>query len=630
MINKNLHLLLTILIVIIPTIPLTAGEIQFGHGIYSGKLKKGQPAGKGDLIIKANSSSYGYNHINTYTISGDFQAIGEGKTLVIGSLLCNNNPLIANAEFILDVNNPDSICIKNGYEFIIDQVELLDLTQSSPKILSNIKGKTTENEYLIFKLKDGFINIVYPTNYTSFTLDKVEDGIGYSGYGLLGKPVYIQLEIDETHYKRYKNTHKHFFVLESYSEGNDWAYFNTDFESHSPFLITKFYKERDQNSLSGELVGFIQDKNSNVTGTKFNGKYKQGDIVYVGEFVLDEFPIFNEINTDKLPHFLKVKKQAPENKKNHKRLILHKGGTILSHITLEEVNDIDSLTITGIMYRSDCNILEEMRNLEYLDLSNAFITYSPQEKEEQRAEREFQEAFLQMMSHANESKRKDKDIDTIQYEQNKLFLEILNSTKDIEPKSDPCFVPKIKNLPALKTLLLPNLAQWITDDAFMNCPNLENVVLPKYLKSIHKKCFSNCQNLKEIKFPKTLESLYTDFENCKSIETIDLGGCRFKNTHSIFCFKGCASLTKFVFPSNAEKAQFIIANDQKINIYIPKSAEIITVQRTTGEGTAIVHFHSQTPPRSEGLYYSPVLYIPKGSLTEYYSEYGKEHEYIEE
>lgn len=617
------------------------------EGVYfSGKTKKNKPVGNGKLEISSDQ--------NRIIISGVFTTLDNGATQATGTLSMEKKGFqwydiarIDNVNLEFNIENLDTIQIKKGYSLNLRNVSFDNHDEEAKDFIESHKGIVESDEYIVLAPKTYEVSYVGEMPRISFSSST--NGSKNYGYGYLGTLQYLIMEKDDNHVKQYQK--KDFFgrdmTLVGFQDGeSNWARFNPDNS-----LITSFARLHGDKILSGQFDSFINGTDSwkgevKDMYIKYIGTFQNGDKIIKGEFKLlnpnlnggfNGIQNFNDVLEKNHPEFISIYKDAKN--KIHKKLTLKNGGSLLSYIKPDELMDVDSLTITGIMYRSDIKIINEMKGLEYLDLSSAFITYSPQEKEDNKFNREFEEVFVKMMSNINESKRADKSISTTQYEQNKLLLEILKNTRDVEPNSDPCFVPTINELPNLKTVILPTLAQWISKGSFNNCQNLETVILPEYLKSIHESCFQHCVKLKKISFPQTLSYIYMGdhknlpFFGCSSLEEIDFGKCTFDDPDKWYRFPECKSLKKFVYPNNAVKGDFSITNDLECEIFYPATLKSCAVgTMNSAPGTAKLHFVSKIPPRNDGVSpkRSPILYIPQGSLTEYYSVFGNGFKYVEE
>ena len=620
---------------------------DWSEGVYfSGKTKKNKPVGNGKLEISSDQ--------NRVIISGVFTTLDNGATQATGTLSLEKKGFqwydiarIDNVNLEFNIENLDTIQIKKGYPFDLRYVSFDNQDDEATDFIKTNNGIVESDEYIVLAPKTYEISYVGEMPRISFSNSK--SGSKNYGYGYLGTLQYLIMEKDDYHFKQYKK--KDFFgsdmTLVSFQDGeSNWATFNPDNS-----LIASFSRLQGDKILSGEFDSFINGTDpwkGEVENMyiKYIGTFQNGNKIIKGEFKLPNpnlnggyrnIPNFNDILVKNQPEFISIYKDTKD--KIHKKLTLKKGGSLLSYIKPDEFMDVDSLTITGIMYGSDIKIINEMKGLEYLDLSSAFITYSPQEKEDNKFNREFENAFVKMMSNINESKRTDKSISTTQYGQNKLLLEILKNTKDVEPNSDPCFVPTINELPNLKTVILPTLAQWISKGSFSNCQNLETVILPEYLKSIRESCFQHCVKLKKLSFPKTLSYIYMGdhknlpFFGCSSLEEIDFGKCALEDPDKWYRFPECKALKKFVYPNNTVEGKFSITNDLECEIFYPATLKTCSVSTlNSSQGKSKLHFVSKIPPRNGGVSpeRSPILYIPQGSLTEYYSVFGNGFKYVEE
>lgn len=103
----------------------------------------------------------------------------------------------------------------------------------------------------------------------------------------------------------------------------------------------------------------------------------------------------------------------------------------------------------------------------------------------------------------------------------------------------------------LREITIPSKCTNIGKDAFSGCRNLQRIILLEYEDKVdHKKsdgtitvglrAFRNCSSLNEIVHAKRITTAHTSsFENCTSLESIDLSGLRVAGSN---VFKGCTSL----------------------------------------------------------------------------------------
>lgn len=318
---------------------------------------------------------------------------------------------------------------------------------------------------------------------------------------------------------------------------------------------------------------------------------------------------------------------------------LEKPGTILSYLPMDKLDEIDSLTITGLLYETDVNVIQKCRRLSYLDLGRTIITYSPElYKEEEDRSRAF--AALLGISAAMASEQfANGSID--QFAMKQLAEVILGAASSVTEANQECFIPygKFRNMILLKTVILPYSAWEIGDGAFSGCINLERVELPPFLKSIGN-AFNYCEKLKDIKFPSTLEKMDEGFYKCNSLEFIDLSLCDFgpktdsKRDRPVKwpnAFRECSNIKGMILPQGITKIKCLdfgaYNNENSYTLLcLPKSLKEI---EDPIRGNWALHFKSEVAPRIRfGDQCQVTIYCPKGCTTSYFNAIGGKRDNI--
>ena len=324
---------------------------------------------------------------------------------------------------------------------------------------------------------------------------------------------------------------------------------------------------------------------------------------------------------------------------------LEKPNSILSVLSPDKLSKVDSLTITGFMYETDLKILEDCKNMRYLDLSKTYITYSPEKMKEQRAEKEYLAALFSFMGEAADAKFNNYEMGVLDHAYVKGFAKLMEQSYSVKEADDGCIIPTYAmcNMMKLETLILPTRTSRIGGQTFKNCKALKNVKLPPYLHTIGSGAFFGCESLDSIDFPASLTSIgraHTDgvLEGEGSfmktgLKKIDLSKCKFDGNYNrnmwYFRLKECPT-QEIHFPSGVERIHFEARqNKNSLTIYVPSTTTFLDVEVNV---PVIVHFASPTPPKYN-TYKIPensTVYVPKGSMTAYYSVYGNSNKYIEE
>ena len=153
-----------------------------------------------------------------------------------------------------------------------------------------------------------------------------------------------------------------------------------------------------------------------------------------------------------------------------------------------------------------------------------------------------------------------------------------------------------------------------------------------------------CESLESIDFPASLTTIgraHTDgvlegeggFMKT-GLKKIDLSKCSFEGNYNRFTWylklKECPNMQEIKFPSGVERIHLGARQNKKsLTFYVPSTTTILDVEVNV---PLTIHFASPTPPRYD-TYKIPensTVYVPKGSMTAYYSAYGNSNKYIEE
>lgn len=323
---------------------------------------------------------------------------------------------------------------------------------------------------------------------------------------------------------------------------------------------------------------------------------------------------------------------------------LKKPNSILSVISPDKLSSIDSLTITGFMYETDLKVLEDCKNMRYLDLSRTYITYSPQKQKEIQAEGQLLKSLFVFMGEAADAKYNDYEMSTLDHAYVKGFAKLM-ADGVITKADEGCIIPSrsMCNMAKLETLILPTRAYKIGEHSFKNCTALKNVKLPPYLTVIGSGCFYGCASLSTIDFPKTLTTIGSGHTEgvlegegsfmATGLKKFDFSKCTFRSNYGrnmwyLKLFK--CQPEEIRLPSGVERVHlYARLNKTPMTIYVPASVNTIDAEIIV---PSTVHFASPTPPRY-GTYKfesNSTFYVPKGSTTAYYSAFGNSYKYIEE
>lgn len=307
---------------------------------------------------------------------------------------------------------------------------------------------------------------------------------------------------------------------------------------------------------------------------------------------------------------------------------LEKGGTILSQLPVNELTKIKSLTITGVLYETDFQIISKCTNLEYLDLSHAFTTLSPEAMASRQADKEMLSGLFSLMSTGLDAQYENYEIRTGDYMSSKIMMELAKDAYSVKSNDPACQIPHdaINDLRKLNTLILPYRAKNIDSGNFQNCTSLEHIEWPMFLEQIGSRCFNNCSSLKEVTFPASFNYLRSDsFRDCAALARVDLSACTFKVSEWDVTFKGCSCHFEVHLPQGISRISSVPVNHNKQEyiVYLPSSVKELrdTYHYCTlhfaGDNapTALFGTSSERPQNCK-------IYVPKGSLTSYYANFG--------
>ena len=314
---------------------------------------------------------------------------------------------------------------------------------------------------------------------------------------------------------------------------------------------------------------------------------------------------------------------------------LQKPGTILDKIPLKEFNKISTLSVTGFLDENDIEVIKEFINLKKLDLSNAYTTISEKLQKTRKANSAFLKGMIQAMGEMSQQKYENGEISTVDNLQVQLFSELVKGSSNVKNASIGCIIPtgSFSGMKYLETVILPVRASEIESKAFQNCPNLKEVIFPPYLKEIGTGSFAFCRNLKSIVFPKTLTTIgmydrqHTFGESAAAsfvdsgVETIDFSRCSFESNaidHSWSYRFHCKKLKVVKLPK-IDTVDVGFGSDSRVICYVPSSVK--SIRFLDNEKIKEIHFSSPNPPYMESGLSNCVIYIPQGSLTQYYAKF---------
>lgn len=611
---------------------------------FIGKLNKKKPEGIGTLIYYSDAGE------PVVKLSGDFNIRSNGSINVDrAQLLMTKHNILTEGSFEIDLELPDRIIVKADNRQIFESLKL------SPLFRLNKVSVVNENDYAILIKQENTTDTpvkIYFRNYETLIPDyKINSdlhAVGTSRNGFLWD-VRLSTRNDELFCFNIFQKPNSLYAI-GFENGAVW--YKTD-ESNNTEIIDRFQKKSGKKELKGSFKGFVANGlNGNQNAAEFEGTLQVEDkILKEGTFMLpmpaekDIYTFFNDVFVSANPIFSNL---SSNNVKSF-NIVCEEPGTILNYIPPQDIELVDSLTITGILDERDVKIIDKMKNLSYLDLSETYITYDPEHKKNIRVNQEALALIGQLLNQAIDDQYIDGQISTLSYRVNKPLTQLLAKSGSVDPKTDICFMPTVSDMPLLETVNLPKLATSIDPYAFANCVSLKNIEWPSALTFIGAGCFAYCTSLKDLVFPPTLYNISTGesnnckaFERCDGVEIVDMSKCDdFKKDYA-FKFGGLPNLKVMRFPQNMRDIGFQILGDQIIDFYVPNALDKLTIniaqptrlkdrisKGSSPTGKGIIHFSSPTPP-ANGYCRADEMYVPKGSITAYYSKYGDKVKYIEE
>lgn len=316
---------------------------------------------------------------------------------------------------------------------------------------------------------------------------------------------------------------------------------------------------------------------------------------------------------------------------------VEKPGTILSYLPVDKLNEIEAITITGILYETDLKVLSDCKNLISVDLTNTYICFSPEALKEKKANAEMFAGFARAMGAIADMKYDDFNMTTPDYVYAKLFTKLVEEGANTKEPEVKCIMPKgaFRNCLSLESIKFPTRCSVIEDKVCYGCSELKEVVLPPYLQEINTGAFAYCSSLEEVKIPNTLKYMGTRTRTSQDevsafaysgIKVLDLSKCVFKESKWTCDLMGSKNLKELRFPKNITFVDDLSTN--KGAHYYFSDTEV-SFHHSISFFNMSLHFRHSTPPSLNSVS-ETTIYIPKGATTAYYAKFGKNNKYIEE
>lgn len=314
-------------------------------------------------------------------------------------------------------------------------------------------------------------------------------------------------------------------------------------------------------------------------------------------------------------------------------LVLDTPNSLLSHISIDKLKNIEILKIIGFLYDTEIKILSrECKNIKQLDLSQAIITTSPETQKEVEENNAAIAAIFGLMAEAGKQQYQEGKISRESMELTSMIAEDLSSlnSNNVKKAIDYCYIPEnaFMGLKYLQSVKLPLTASSIREGAFMNCPSLKEVEFPPYLKSIRRFAFSYT-GLERVKLPATVYDI-SDYRNdncafghCKNLKMLDCGDCKFKDTVWECPLYGGDGL---ILPQNITIIKKLSLNNGA-TLYCPPTLKDFA--QYGGIRDLSIYVQSNIAANNTYGVYDCTFYVPKSGMTSWYAQYGQRNK-IEE
>lgn len=183
---------------------------------------------------------------------------------------------------------------------------------------------------------------------------------------------------------------------------------------------------------------------------------------------------------------------------------------------------------------------------------------------------------------------------------------------------------------SLISISIPNNVYYIGASAFLDCNNISFLSLGRAISSIGENAFRNCSNITSVTIPNSMTKINDGtFYNCSCLSSVSIGNSITQIGNG--AFSNCTCISSVTLPNSLT----YIGNGAFENcitlssISIPYRVTLLgnSAFKNCGSLSEII-MHTSTPPTlGDGWVFSGVpntitIYIPCGSLTSYYSDWG--------
>ena len=272
-----------------------------------------------------------------------------------------------------------------------------------------------------------------------------------------------------------------------------------------------------------------------------------------------------------------------DGEKNNYEFIIEKPGTLGLYITDNVIQTVQDLSLTGILYDTDIDVLNKCKGIKNLDISKTLILKSPATAQK---EEEDSKALLSLLggltNMAAENAQKEYNYgmgslaDAVG---TKAIADYFNeasknvSNKKITP-SEECLLPRL-DMPQLEEIHLPILLKHL-GHGIKRHEKLRRIILPPALETLDADAFSGCISLDSLFLPNTVKSFVYDQyrneenKNLCSLKYVDLSQTQLTEIPYGWLGETGGNLEYISFPKTLKKFELQIRlGNSNCDIYIP-------------------------------------------------------------
>lgn len=272
-----------------------------------------------------------------------------------------------------------------------------------------------------------------------------------------------------------------------------------------------------------------------------------------------------------------------DGEKNNYEFIVEKPGILNQYITDHVIQTAQDISLTGILYDTDIDILNKCKGIKKLDISKTLILKSPAtiQKEEEDSK-----ALLSLfggltnMAAKNAQKEYDYGVGNLADALGtKAIADFFNdaskniSNKKITPNKD-CLLPSL-DMPQLEEIHLPILLKHL-GHGIKRHKKLRRIILPPALETLDTDAFSGCMSLDSISLPGTVKAFvydqYSNEENKNlcSLKYVDLSQTQLTEIPMRWLGETGGDLEYISFPKTLKEFELDIKlGVSNCDIYVP-------------------------------------------------------------